>query len=397
MAWKFCDHIKDSNGKDTFETDETIGEGKNTSGNDLGSEAVDHYKIDQKIAFDVFKDRYVDSTELDFSDKLGSSRRTGYDTRTVFEILGEAVAKETPHQKYQRLQHELQSFAEEIGQLTEVVESSAKDGQMSPVVLANEVSQLQKQLQGLHLEKVLGAQTLAGNAGLQGNWLGQVLNQLESFKSKPASKDPSEKDHVLYEMFCRPEHAKFSQTAKIAELEKRLKGMEDLIGKDSQKMTAIIAEPENTNLSLMDIVAVLRTKMSLFDPTNIDIVDTRLQGVLQHILQVGSKKEAVDNADKETKIAELYEMMRKWDGIAEIVPDLVDRLKALTSLHEQASTFAKSLVHLESTQSQIKDQLKSETQMLEKMEGNFADNMKAIQSNCESIDARITGLLEKIG
>jgi len=202
---------------------------------------------------------------------------------------------------------------------------------------------------------------------------------------------------LSYELYCRPEHARFSQTAKVAELEQRLKKMEDLIGKDSPKMAGIIAEPENSDLSLMDIVTLLRTKMSLFDPTNIDIVDTRLQGVLQHILQLGAKKEAVENAEKENKIAELYEILHKWDGVADIVPDIADRLKALKSLHEQASSFAKSMTHLESTQSQIKDQMKTQSDTLDKLEKSFAENIKAIQANCDSIDGRISALLDKIG
>jgi len=387
----------DGDGRDTFETEGSMDERKHYSTNDLTSEAVSHYKIDHKDAFNAFKERHVDPADIDFSDKLGSSKCSGYNTRTVYEILGEIVPKETPQQKYQRLQHELNSFAEEISQLSESVESSEKEAKLSPVALASEVSQLQKQLQGLHLEKVLGSKTLAGDGSLQGNWLGNILKQVETFKSRSSKMDAADKEHLSYELYCRPEHARFSQTAKVAELEQRLKKMEDLIGKDSPKMAGIIAEPENSDLSLMDIVTLLRTKMSLFDPTNIDIVDTRLQGVLQHILQLGAKKEAVENAEKENKIAELYEILHKWDGVADIVPDIADRLKALKSLHEQASSFAKSMTHLESTQSQIKDQMKTQSDTLDKLEKSFAENVKAIQANCDSIDGRISALLDKIG
>ena len=31
------------------------------------------------------------------------------------------------------------------------------------------------------------------------------------------------------------------------------------------------------------------------------------------------------------------------------------------------------------------------------LEKNFAENMKAIQANCDTIDGRITALLDKIG
>ena len=35
------------------------------------------------------------------------------------------------------------------------------------------------------------------------------------------------------------------------------------------------------------------------------------------------------------QIAELYDMVEKWDGVAETLPQVVERLQALSSLHEQ--------------------------------------------------------------
>eukprot|EP00794_Sanderia_malayensis_P003640 gene3640-4157_t len=387
----------DAAGKDTFETEGDIKDERSTNTGDLRSDAVDHYKINHKEAFDVFKDRYVDASGLDFSSKIGLEKGTGYDTRTVYEIIGEAVTKESPQQKYQRLQHELQQLSEEVSQISETVQSAEKEAQMSPAILAQEVSQLQKQLQNLHLEKIFGAEALSGDAGSQGNWTRQIASQLESFKAKNSGKDPDNTEHITYELYCRPEHAKFTQSSKISELESRLHSLENVIGKDSQKMAGIIAEPDSSSPTLMDSVKILRTKMSLLDPTNIDIVDSRLQGLLQHILQLTAKKETVENAENQAQVAEIHEMMQKWDGVVDLVPELANRLKALSSLHGQASTFAQSLTHLETTQGQIKDQLQSQKDVLEKVEESFLKNISAIQANCNNLDGRINALLEKMG
>lgn len=37
------------------------------------------------------------------------------------------------------------------------------------------------------------------------------------------------------------------------------------------------------------------------------------------------------------QVAELYEMMKKWDNVANTVPHVVDRLVALQELHEQGT------------------------------------------------------------
>jgi len=41
----------------------------------------------------------------------------GYATKTEYEMLGEGVAKETPQNKYNRLQHEIRELADELEQI----------------------------------------------------------------------------------------------------------------------------------------------------------------------------------------------------------------------------------------------------------------------------------------
>jgi len=41
----------------------------------------------------------------------------GYATKTEYEMLGDGVAKETPQNKYNRLQHEIRELAEELEQI----------------------------------------------------------------------------------------------------------------------------------------------------------------------------------------------------------------------------------------------------------------------------------------
>ena len=36
-----------------------------------------------------------------------------------------------------------------------------------------------------------------------------------------------------------------------------------------------------------------------------------------------------------SQVAELYELMKKWDAVADSLPHIVDRLTALKDLHEQ--------------------------------------------------------------
>ena len=53
----------------------------------------------------------------DFSGRCGPEQMKGYVTKTEYEMLGEGAAKETPQNKFNRLQHEIRELAEELEQI----------------------------------------------------------------------------------------------------------------------------------------------------------------------------------------------------------------------------------------------------------------------------------------
>ena len=51
---------------------------------------------------------------LDFSGRSGPRQIRGYTTKTEYEMLGDGTTKETPQNKFNRLQHEIRELAEEL-------------------------------------------------------------------------------------------------------------------------------------------------------------------------------------------------------------------------------------------------------------------------------------------
>lgn len=386
----------DSSGKDCFESGSEVSTHGNTDNVELTSEAVEHIHLDQSKSYNVFQNKYLDGSNIDFSDKLSHGHKGGYESKSVFEIIGEQVAKETPQQKYHRLQFELTQLAEEVEQIKDSVSSADKE--TTPVELSQQVKSLQKQLHDLHLEKILGTEALA-TGGIQfGTWTKQILNQLQAYKANPtAGKDGQSQDNIVYEMYYKPEHTKFAQAAKISELEGKIKQLEDYIGKDTQKLQSVISDPTLHATTLMDATACMQAKLTLFDVAHIEEIAARLQGLLHCINEISQKKSAIEDVNKQTKIAELHSLITSWDSVATIVPDLIERLKALQPLNEQATSFSQSLEHLNTTQADIRDQLRSQKDMLEKFEKSFAENVTSIQENCASLETRITNVMKKVG
>ncbi|NXX13656.1 DCTN2 protein, partial [Podargus strigoides] len=148
--------------------------------------------------------------------------------------LGEGLgAKETPQQRYQRLQHEVQELVREVEQMQNTVKESAAEEELTPMALARQVEGLKQQLLSSHLERLLGPAAAVDFADPDGALAKRLLQQLEVAKcskaapGKNAPKAPTPTgDAVTFELYWRPEQDQFAQTAKIAELEKRLAQLE---------------------------------------------------------------------------------------------------------------------------------------------------------------------------
>ncbi|CAL1536482.1 unnamed protein product [Lymnaea stagnalis] len=365
------------------------------------SDNVERVNINTDAAFKAFKGKSVATGTLDFSDSIGKSRRIGYFTdRTEYELVRINYSKqETLQQKFQRIQHELRELADEVGKIKENVKEAGSGEGLSPVDLGKQLEYLQHQLADLHLEKLLGPEAHVDLSDPQGALKKRLLTQIESFKPgsdvKGKEKEPvgsKDKDCVLYELYYRPEQSQFSKNAKLATLEERLERLENVIGRSFDKMNVLTADSENK--SLIGAVATLNSKLSLLDASNTETVEARLNAVLQKMQQIAEKKEKEPQADpdKQKRISELYDIVKKWEGTAETLPQVVDRLISLKELHEQALQFSQALSYLDTAQQELKASITAHSDMQKQLETSLEENNKIVRQNVESIGKRLDSI-----
>ncbi|KAH9488513.1 Dynactin subunit 2 [Bulinus truncatus] len=389
----------DLNSPDVFETSDLPEAEQNltTQPEELNSESVEKIQINTDAAFKAFKGKSVATGKTDFSDSAGKSRTIGYFADwSEYEIAESGAKLETPQQKFQRLQHELRELAEEVTKIKENVKDTGSGETVSPVALGKQLEYLQHQLADLHLEKLLGPEAHVDLTDPQGALKKRLLTQLESIKPSTEAKKKDEaggsKDSVVYELYYRPEQTHFSKNAKLASLEERLERLENVVGKNFEKMTVLTADTENK--SLIGAVGTLNSKLSLLDATNTETVEARLNAVLQKMQQIAEKKEKEPQADpeKQKKISELYDIVKKWETTADILPQVVDRLISLNELHQQALQFSQALSYLDTTQQELKASITTHSDMQKLLQECLAENNKTVQKNVESIEKRLTAL-----
>ncbi|ESO82091.1 hypothetical protein LOTGIDRAFT_223566 [Lottia gigantea] len=391
----------DVNAPDVFETSELPEDDQaaQLENEEFNNENIEKINLDSKTAFNAFKGKGVKADGVDFSDKISKSSRTGYDvSQTEYEIVGDGVKKETPQQKYQRLQHEMRELAEEVSQIKETVKDDKSSEKLSPVAMGKQLEYLQHQLTDLHLEKLLGPEASIDLSDPQGALRQRLLKQLESYKtsgSKSGEKGDKASagasgDHVSYSLYHRPEQAQFSKNAKMANLEERLERLQAVIGQSSEKLNVLTGDTDNN--SLLGAVSVLNSKLSLLEQSNLEQVEARLQGVLHKLSQIAEKKNVQEDNEKQAKVSELYDLVKKWEAYGNSLPQVIERLTALKDLHEQALQFSQALAYLDTAQQEISTSLNSHGDMLKSLQESFKENTTMIKSNTESLEGRINAL-----
>ncbi|XP_040395262.1 dynactin subunit 2, partial [Cygnus olor] len=364
---------------------------------ELTSTSVEHLIINPNAAFEKFKDKRLGTEGVDFSDRISKMRTTGYEAGE-YEMLGEGVgAKETPQQRYQRLQHEVQELVREVEQIQSAVKESAAEEELTPMALARQVEGLKQQLVSSHLEKLLGPAAAIDFADPEGALAKRLLQQLEVAKCKKAAagKSPAKApapagDTLTFELYWRPEQDQFSQAAKIAELEKRLAQLEATVRYEPDSQNPLLVGLKGT--SLVETVQILQAKVNILDVAVLDQVEARLQSVLAKVNEIAKHKAVVQDADTQSKIHQVYEMMQRWDPVASSLPDVVQRLLTLRDLHEQATQFGQVLAHLDTTQQEIAGALKDNTVLLAEVQKTMKENLAIVEDNFADIEARIKRL-----
>lgn len=365
---------------------------------ELTSTSVEHIIVNPNAAYDKFKDKKIGTKGLDFSDRISKSKRNGYESGE-YEILGEGTGvKETPQQKYQRLLHEVQELTQEVEKIQSTVKDSTAEEKLTPVALAKQVAALKQQLVSNHLEKLLGPDAAINLTDPDGALAKRLLTQLDAAKTRkvPEGKSPAQGSAqdagglVTYELHCRPEQNKFSQAAKVAELEKRIGELETAVRFDQDTQNPLTVGLQGSNL--MDTVEILQAKVNLLDVASLDQVEARLQSVLGKMNEIAKHKAAIEDADTESKVHQLYDVVQKWDSMSGTLPQVVQRLVTLKQLHEQAMQFGQLLTHLDTTQQMISNSLKDNTTSLAIVQKAMKENLATVEDNFATIDSRIKKL-----
>ncbi|KAG7196662.1 hypothetical protein KM043_015999 [Ampulex compressa] len=363
------------------------------------TDTIEKLHITASEAFSKFKGKYITGKGIDFSDRISYKPRTGYKFGE-WELSGKDE-NETPIQKYQRLQCEVKELFDEMHGMKE--NAKEEEEVKSTVEMISQVELIEKQLNSIELEESLGSKYFTAIYDPECAGLREMISEIESFKEVSTSPilDPKVKDLKMeentepgtlkYQLMYLPEKARMQEVTRIALLEQRLRNLENVIGVSHYK---VIKFSQNPNChGIVDAVQQLGAKVALLDPSQLDVIECRLATLLHTMDSIAQKRSAIaPDSEQEQKIADMYEIMKKMEPLMQILPQTVDRMLALNTIHQQAADFSKSLVRLETLQSHITKRLESNKSLLQDVQESFASNLDIIKNNIISLEERIKKL-----
>ncbi|XP_055377809.1 dynactin subunit 2 [Condylostylus longicornis] len=312
---------------------------------------------------------------VDFSDSIIKRHRKGYDAWTnEYALVGEGE-KETPIQKCRRIQCEINELLDEITALQNDKHVS-KDEQESFEAVVTVINTSKKVLDSLRLEQILGKEELA-------------LEADQEFKSLVEKIDEYKKSGILTETKLPP--MSLAESTRIAQLEYELHNLEQLVGAKPETIARLSSTFGTTNL--IDIVQQLTTKAAMLQPNQIDLIEARLGNVLTKLDTVKEKTAATNHdVQFDQKILELYDIAKETEPIIHVLPDIIERMQSLESLHKYATNFTKIIADLEGTQNLITNGIAHNKMLLQGVQSGLADNMETINKEVKRLEQRMDAI-----
>ncbi|CAG8489736.1 7675_t:CDS:2 [Racocetra fulgida] len=386
---------------DVYETPDTVEDAEVSDDGFPSIEEQNEDIVNDKITVGEAVDKFKDST--------------GETAETEYEILPRDPAlQETPLQKLRRLQYEIQELNEEV----EKKKDEASINTPNHRALSSQISTLQEDLS--RISQSLGdsdpIDEQEGTIIKQAELGKKLVHQLQTFKNigMPKTNGTTSETNGIDESAIR--HAPNAEAGKnvsltfgvgtilsyihtlgkISELDERIASLEKLVGTaHGQNFEDLSISITNTNL-IAAVDKLDQHMQILAQPRHLESVSRKAKTLVGELEKVNELK------NKEFMNGGVidYDTKERVDPLISIAPALVNRLKSLQQLHQEAAVFSDTIKMLSDEQSKIRDELKSLNEVSGNLDKSFKVNEETIQKNISTMDDRVTDLakrLEKLG
>ncbi|KAF2836501.1 hypothetical protein M501DRAFT_1059904 [Patellaria atrata CBS 101060] len=391
---------------------------------------IDRRHTRPDVARNCFLPARVDAKNVDFSDALSRSYRTGTRRRRKGEAqsdeeLGDmSDEEESLERKLARLRREVEEVKlefykrKEEGGKSKNEEDEETEDEDDPLASITKIS---KSLDEVYVQRRGGTQ--GANAHL--------ASLLKKFvKSSEQAARESTKGIQSTEPSQSPQISQQQQAqvlTRAAELDSRLAAIEASLGLDGKTMPDVAEDPPKPILHTLQTIDQQLSTISAASSNTLDAASKRIRSLIQEAEKLRSLRQsnqetsqanadrgarrfstangdagesaALQDPEKTSRINALYGTLSTIDSLSQSLPLVLERLRTLRLIHASAGTASSTLDEIEKRQEEQRAEIEQWRGALEKVEAKLGEgervtvsNVKVVGDWVKDLERRLDGL-----
>lgn len=216
---------------------------------------------------------------------------------------------------------------------------------------------------------------------------------------------------TAYEVYCVPSLAPMIEQSRMTSLERRLAVVEGKMG--LHKMSLL------PHSDLFEAVSEMQQRIKLLDPQKIESLQKRVQGLLLELHALQQRRHELDMAAEGSsassttagvsvgagaakappsgsagasdwqRVEELYDICERWKAPAAVLPSVLQRLKLLKGIHQEAGGVAVRLSVLEKQQEELQAWVKRADDAVTQLQKTVLDSIGWAQTTVAQMQQRL--------
>ncbi|CDI80001.1 hypothetical protein, conserved [Eimeria acervulina] len=213
-----------------------------------------------------------------------------------------------------------------------------------------------------------------------------------------------------YEVYCVPSLSPIMEQSRITSLERRLAFVENKMG--IQKMSLL------PHADLVEAVGEMQERMKLLDQQKIESLQKRVQALLLELHALQQRRHELDMAAEGLtvssgaggmepgkgiasgaapssdwqRVEELYDICERWKAPAALLPSVLQRLKLLKGIHQEAGGVAVRISVLEKQQEELQAWVRRADEAVTQLQKTVVDSVGWAQKTVAQMQQRLAAV-----
>lgn len=165
----------------------------------------------------------------------------------------------------------------------------------------------------------------------------------------------------------------------VADLERRVAALEKIVGTTHTEFCE--------NIPLAKLMSDVKSRLDILENPGIT---EKLKQEARDIAEILRREVHTESGVTALQTAEILNKMKKWDGLIDTLPIIVERLRCLKRVQDEASGFVNAMHRVEETLDLLKKRKNVNEALIRNVEETLRENMKTVNNNLDLLENKLS-------